>query len=290
MELFADFLERALALVAAPNLNRYLVIDTAATRPVNLATELGVSTAATDILTGEPCDWRDGASPVLLTLTSTAAREGACQRVRATLWKWRFANCFVYIESEASPNVMAKLLRDRTCAVLSQELPVLLRFYDPRVFVALLIGFDASQVNTLLAGGLRWAIPGRRGELKLIERKVEPSDSAPLPFVLTAEQEAALIDAGEADAMVDLLLNQNNADLMNLLPPDQHERIGAACAVAKSNRIDNLADQVAFCSLSLAIGADFHEHEPWAAAMDTVRAGRASFSEAVVQISERVVV
>jgi hypothetical protein len=77
---------------------------------------------------------------------------------------------------------------------------------------------------------------------------------------------------------------------MSLLPPDQHERIGAACAVAKSNRIDKLADQVAFCSLSLALGADFHEHEPWAAAIVTVHAERASFSEAVVQISEREVV
>jgi Domain of unknown function (DUF4123) len=287
MEMFADFLKGALALDAAPNLYRYLVIDSAATRPVNLATELGLGTTAIDILTGEPCNWRDGASPVLLPLTSVAAREGACHRVRASLWKWRFANCFVYVESEAAPDVMVKLLRDRTCAVLPQELPVLLRFYDPRVFAALLITFDTSQANALLAGASRWAIPGRRGELKLIERNVEPSVSAPLPFVLTALQESALIDAGEADAMVDLLLNQNNADLMELMPPDQHERIDASLNVAMSSRIDKLADQVSFCSLGLALGPDFHEGEPWAASMISVRAGRTSFSEAMAQISER---
>jgi hypothetical protein len=192
----------------------------------------------------------------------------------------------LYVEAEAAIGVMVKSLRDRTDALLSQDLSVLLRYYDPRVFAALLRHLSASQLATLLAAGSRWAFPGRRGELHINFSRAAPMPENTLPFVLSPEQDAALTNAGEADAMVDLLLNQNNPQLLELSPPDQHERVCAAIATARTFGIDHLADQVAFCTLSLVLGADFHEQQPWAETISSVRAGRVPFSDAVAQIGE----
>ena len=95
---------------------------------------------------------------------------------------------------------------------------------------------------------------------------------------------AGLIDAGEADALVDLLLDQNNAVLEVLLPPEQHERIVAALEVGRTLHIDQVGDQAAFCSLALELGPSFHEDDLWAVWKPDLRSGRMTFSEVVERV------
>lgn len=282
MRLFSDFVADALSEPVAAGHHRYLVVDTAATRPTPIASVLGLRVSATDVLTGKPCVWRESASPVLLELPVAAVNSAACSIAATSLTKWRYANCFVYLESPHDQATVLRMLRDRTEAELPQNVPVLLRYFDSRVFAELLRVWSERQARAFLSAGTRWAIPGRRGEVASFEHE----DGAPdvpheAPFKFDTAQEAALIDAGEADALVDLLLDQNNAVLEVLLPPEQHERIVAALEVGRTLGIDQVSDQAAFCSLALELGLSFHEDEPWVGWAPELQAGRLTFSEAV---------
>jgi hypothetical protein len=287
VQLFADFLAGELRNAVGPEQHRYLVIDTAATRPANLALELALGGQAIDILTSEPCVWRESASPVLIELPRGPVQQSPSGRLAEALTKWRYANCFVFIESLHARDAVIRMLRERTEAVLPQNMPVLLRFFDSRVFTALLKVLGADQRTSLLAVGSRWAMPGRHGELHRIDSEGKSADvEISWPIDLDSAQEKALIDAGEADAMIDLLLNQNNAALQGLMPPEQHERISAALVAAKALGIDRLSDQVVFCVLDMELGAKFHEHEPWVNAIDDARAERKKFTDLVTQVAE----
>jgi hypothetical protein len=288
VQLFADFLSDELSSAAGPEQHRYLVVDTAATRPADLAHELAIGAQAIDILTGESCVWRESASPVLIELTRDAVRSAICRGVAEALAKWRYANCFVFIESPHARDAVIQMLRERTEAVLPQNMPVLLRFFDSRVFAALLKTLSTNQLTSLLAVGSRWALPGRHGELHRIDSDAESAVVEFLwPIDLDTKQETALIEAGEADAMIDLLLNQNNAALLALLPPEQHQRISAALVAAKALGVEHLADQVAYCALDMELGSKFHEHEPWVSALCDARPRRTAFTDLVAQVAEK---
>jgi Domain of unknown function (DUF4123) len=287
MRLFAEFVAEALLKPAARGTCRYLVVDTAATRPTNMVAELALTGSGFDILTGDRCVWREAASPVLIELPAAASENSLYHRTGEALAKWQFANCFVYLESLHSREATVRLLRERTEAVLPQGVPVLLRHFDSRVLTALVRTLSGEQLSTFLSAATRWAWPGRRGELTVLKQEIGLTRAAfvaPLEFDST--QEAALIDVGEADAMVDLLLDQNNGALQALLPPEQHERISAMLDVATTLGIDQLTDQAAYCSLALELGPAFCEDEPWAASMPDVRAGRLRFADVLERVAQ----
>jgi Domain of unknown function (DUF4123) len=279
---FSEFVSTALANAAEPGLHRYLVVDTAATRPLNVANALAIDTGAIDILTGEPCVWRESASPVLVELPAVDVVPSVRRHVAETFAAWRYANCFTFIESLHARDVQVRMLRERCEAVLPQDMPVLLRYFDSRVFGVLMTVLSHDQRRSFLAAATRWATCGRRGELLCVEQGADASSNvAPLPIKLDTTQEATLIEAGSVDAMIDLLLSQNNAALQRLLPPEQHEQVSAALEAARNFGIERWADQVAFCALALDLGSTFHQLEPWATGLGEVHAGRLTFADLV---------
>jgi hypothetical protein len=286
MQLFAEFVATVLESPAAEPCRRYLIIDAAATRPTNMARELGLGTQAFDILTDKACDWRESASPVLIELPADNANAHVWRSARELLTRWRYANCFVYVETLHGPEEALRMLRQRTEAVLPQNMSVILRYFDPRVFSVLLRAWDADRLQSFLSAGVRWAIPGRRGELQLIEcDHSAPTTPFTAPLNLSTTEEATLIDASEADAIVCLLLNQNNSVLQTLLPPEQYEQVSAALDAAKTFRIEQVPDQATFCACALAQGLGFCELPPWAALMPEVRAGRLKFADVAARVA-----
>ena len=281
MRQLADFIADILATPARLGFHRYLIVDAAATRPTNIAQALRLGHVATDILTGVDCVWKESASPILVELPADASQESVCRIAKETLRKWRYANCFVFLETTRAPHEAAAMLRERTEAVLPDDMDVVLRFFDPRVFAALVEHLNADARVAFLSGAALWAIPDRRGEVQVIEQGTSDV-SAPFisPMRLNSEEEIALIDAGEADAMVDLLLNQNNDQLLAMIPPDQHENVVVVLAQARSFGIEDVPDQAAFCAAVLALGVDFHAREPWVRLLCEVTAGHMKFSEA----------
>jgi len=284
MTFFAEFVSTTLAAACGPASHRYLILDASATRPVDFVRALALKGQAIDLLTRKPCTWRECASPVLIRLPTEAASVAICRRARELMNDWRYANCFLYVESPHAPDVAVRLFAERTDAVLPQDMSVVLRYFDSRIFGTLMRVLDDWQLRAFLAAGTRWALPGRTGELLLLDHGNDPE--APVftaPLVLGTAQEAALIDAAETDAMVDLLLNQNNSVLLNLLPPQQFERIGQALARANGLGLRELGDQVAYCSLDLDLGPAFIHDSPWVEGLGSVKEGRMSLSALIEQ-------
>lgn len=277
---FSAFVASALGVKPAKGVHRHLIVDASVAGGRDMASQLRLPVHAMDLLTGDPCEWRDCASPVLLPLGAEPIAAARTRLVAEALEKWRYANCFLYIESMLPEAQMAQALKARTDALLSQDMPVVLRYFDSRVFAALTQALTPEQQSAFFSAGTIWAYPGRRGEVHRIE--VAPqADAFEAPLRLDAAQEALLIEHAEADAMVGLLLNQNNPQLGHLLPPEQHARVSSALEAAKSLRIDQLRDQVAYCALDLELGAAFHEQPPWSDWMPKVNSGQMRFAEVV---------
>lgn len=175
---------------------------------------------------------------------------------------------------------MRAALQARTGAILPQSLDVLLRFFDTRVLSRLLTALSPGQRDAFLSVAAVWAFPDRWGQL-LVERALGVADSDTGPLRLDVRQEAQLIDAGDADAMVDTLLGQQDASLARLLPPEQYEMVNAALTRAQALGIHRRDEQVAFCSLYAELGADFPEQTPWTRWWADVRSGKKTFTEIV---------
>lgn len=286
MSTFHEFIGSRLAEPAPVAAYRYLVVDSAATRPLNFSRSCGLAEDGIDILTGEVCVWRESASPVLLALPLAAAGPAVVRKSRETLSMWRYANCLVYLESPHLPHVLARMLRNRTEAVLPQNLHVLLRYFDPRVLFTLTTVLDRARMSAFFGIASRWAFPDRSGGLQTMETQTSQlGDTLETPVCFDTAQEAELIDAGEADAMIDLLLNQSNAALLTMLPPQQHERVHALLAQAQSLRINELSDQVAFCSLGLELGPNFFDASPWSESLAALKAGQLKFSQLLDRVA-----
>lgn len=279
MTTFHEFVAESLVEPAREQVYRYLVVDTAATRPLNVSRSCGLGGAGTDVLTGAPCVWRDSAAPVLIPIPSGPSSPGICHQTRETLGLWRFANCFAYLESPHQPETMRRMLHNRTDALLPQNLPVLLRFFDARVFSVLTRVLTEKQLNSFLGVASRWAWPDRSGNLQVVQPRHLPGfDTLEQPILLDTAQEASLIESGESDAMIDLLLNQSNPTLVTLLPPEQFARVDEALACARTLGIDVLTDQVAFCVVALELGLGFVKDRPWADGMTALKGKQITFS------------
>lgn len=285
MQTFSSFVAEALAKGPTTGRHHYLVVDLAVAEGQDMSKELRITTGAIDILTGETCRWRDCASPVLLALPGQGFGAAAAMATERALEKWRYANALAYIESVQPFANMCRSLQARTEALLPQNMEVLLRFFDTRVLTRLLTLLPPIQRRLFLSAGTTWAFPDRWGHLQ-IECQEAQEDSFVRPLQIDKQQEAALIDAGDADAVVDTLLNQGTPKLEFMLPPHQYEKVSDALAQAKAWRIEVFSEQVAFCSLCLELGQDFAEKAPWNQWLLDVRSGKKKFSDMLATASE----
>lgn len=285
MQTFSNFVSTALTNGPAAGQHHYLLVDAAVADGCNMAAELRLNTMAIDVLTGESCRWRDCASPVLLSLPAQPFSPSTAQATERAMEKWRYANAFIYIECSLSEEHMRSSLLARTFAVLPQNLDVLLRYFDTRVFDRVLIALTPEQRQAFLSAGTTWAFPDRWGHLRMA-RAATGDDNFARPLRLDDQQEAILIDAGDADAMVDTLLNQQHPSLEQLLPPEQYEAVDAALKQALSLGIQPHSAQVAFCSLCLELGSGFQEQMPWSQWMPEVKTGKRNFDQIVAMAAE----
>lgn len=285
MTLFADFVAEAIAGDSPTGSFRYLLVDMAATQGVQVTKELRLDSEAVDILTRMKCDWKESASPALIPLLHRPATPAEAERIRTWLLRWRYGNCVSFIESALTMPALVDELHARCEALLPDDMPVVLRFFDGRVMTSLLHALLPEQIASLVQCASRWAFADRDGELVLLPPRTPRSSAFRAPLGLNVAQQAALIDAGEADAVVGILLDQMHHKLMPMLPPEQHGVISSALHRAHELNLTRLSDQVSFCALWLELGDSFDESESWSPLLRRVAAGEIGFAEALASMS-----
>jgi Domain of unknown function (DUF4123) len=288
MPLFSDFVADSIAGVPPASVHRYLLADMSATHGIHVTKELRLDSDAIDVLTRMKCDWKASASPVLISLPQRPATPAGAERIRAWLLRWRYGNCVSYLESALTMQALVNELHARCDALLPDDMSVVLRFFDGRVMGALLRTLKPEQLASFLQCASRWAFADRSGELVLLPLPPDrPAAHFNPPLALDVGQQAALIDAGEADAVVGILLDQMHHKLMPMRPPEQHDTILKALHRAQELKLTRLSDQISFCSLWLELGNAFDETESWAPLMRQVAAGEMSFEQALAAMASR---
>jgi hypothetical protein len=271
---------------------RFLLVDAAATSGLNVQAALKWAGPAIDVLTLSAVDWRDSASPVLLTVPQNSFTSEQSRAWMQVAERWRYANALTVIESPVVLAALAPALHERMKVVLEGGLSMMVRLQDNRVLAALLQVLEPDQIDPLLGIAQRWLFADRRGEALVarnprVQQPATPDTAGAhaTPLRLSQNQENRLLRLSEPDQVIDILLSQQNEPLLALLPPQQHEQVAAHLDAADQLRIEPTSDRVAFCATGLVRGPQFHLRPPWQEPLQSVRRGDKRFGQVLEEVA-----
>jgi len=233
--------------------------------------------ACWDVLRGTAVEEFDGASPVLVRCDAQAA----CSRLGTVLHgQAQYACALHLLVSALDGSDLCAALRERTRLELPEGLPAILRFFDTRALPVLPDVLTPAQYAGLVAPVSAWWYVDRGGSLQPMPapKADVPSMSLP-PWILTQDQEQALVDDGLADAVIDLLITHGHPGMLERLPPQQYALVAPLVASARDYKLDEPPQALAFVAQALEGGEDFHLQQPWADRLRRHAAGQCAFDE-----------
>lgn len=224
----------------------------------------------------------DGATPFLIRLDGQFGDTLAARPIRVLCETGCWASAISVLDSARPMTALAAALSARCEARLSDGQDMLLRYFDTRVLAVLLDVFTPEQLMHLGACATRWWYAGRSGALEPVTLSPWPAeDKFVPPWSLSQRQEDLLLEASEADAIVDLLTRQRVEPLLALPYESRHPVVAALLTQAKGWGLVGLSDQVAFCTLALVTGDEVARVAPWDELLPKVRSGALSFAAAL---------
>ena len=194
-----------------------------------------------------------------------------------------FSSALLFVASRLGIDQLAGCLTQRLDARISEEVEVLLRFYDPRIFEQLLKVLLPSQKQEFLCCADAWWFVGRTGEFHEVSVEFQMADSFSPPLQLSADQEFALLDASENDQVI-AQLKATLPDQYTALPlPQRYEFVARHVNAAKQLKISATHELALYCAVALTAGENFANTPMWDEILCKVSAGEVSFTDAVAQ-------
>jgi hypothetical protein len=231
-----------------------------------------------------PSACEDGATPFLLRLDGNISETSATRPLRVLCAEGCYASAVHVIDSGLAIQPLAQALTERCDARISDEQRMVLRYFDTRVFEAVLDHFTAAQLSDLVSCATRWWFAGRQGLLDPVYVNPWPQeDIFKAPWQLSLSQEHALLMASEPDTMIDLLTRSGVEPLLVLPYPERYPVVRDMIASAKAWGLEGTSDQAAYCTLSLHQGTDLAEDPLWKQLLPRVKRGEMSFTQALQQ-------
>jgi hypothetical protein len=223
-------------------------------------------------------------APLLVRIGT--GQEGIQQRrvVRWAVEHGSYASCIVLMASPLPLQQLAERLRARLEGLLPENMDILLRFFDPRVFEQLMVVLSTEQKQAFLGVAEHWWFVDRRGQLQEVASKFEQADSFVAPLILTAVQESGLIDASEPDQVAQLLQSGAPDDYQTLQPWERHDFIVRHMGAARAVGIQATHELSLYCVLALLYGEQFATQTNWQAALQEVQEKKMGLVEAAAQI------
>lgn len=217
------------------------------------------------------------AAPLLLDLETISQKP----------WlQWLHFSCIestslTLLHSSLELPALAECLKRRLDVLLPDAVPALLRYFDTRIIESLLQFLEAEQCKTFFGIAACWQWLDRAGELRYYQVEQLPDDSWPSPWKLDEKQQNAMIDAAEADALVQQMQNHGMELCAGRSRASLHTLAQNCIAQATQFGIDGMPARTLFSLLALQIGTGFHEQAEWAALLARVRLKEISFEDAV---------
>jgi hypothetical protein len=223
-------------------------------------------------------------APILIDLGPAGAlHSAAAMRLAAWLVETcRISNALLFLRSDRDASQMTVALAARLDATLPQGLAVLLRYFDTRVFASLLQVFTPEQRAAFLSVARTWLWLDRAGAA--MECSGEDSAEDPWkPVTFTQDQEDALVQASEPDAVVHRLWGSAPDLCRGRTPAHLHAEVQSLLEAARCCAVDDATSQALFCMAGLQHGTDFHRQPDWQLFITQARAQGRKFDWVVQQ-------
>lgn len=269
----------------APGQQRYLLVNQAAWSAQRaLLRDLG--RLPRQPLLGQGADaCEDGATPFVVPIEHPPGPDARSMPLHALCSSGAWACALHLIDSPLTLPALAHALGQRCQARLSDGQEMVLRYFDTRVLAALRQVWPLAHMQALVACTGAWRYANRQAQWEAIELPHWPqADTFQAPWQLQAEQEDALMQASEPDAVIDVLMRQSQPQLLTLPPAQRYETVRELLHRARAWRLEGPTEQAAYCAMGLAQGRDFDQQEPWPTLLQQVREGRMSWSQALEQL------
>ena len=169
----------------------------------------------------------------------------------------------ITLSSPLQIEILKKRLTARLDARISEDMRVMLRFFDPRTFEDLMSVLRPIQITTFLSPAEKWWYVDRAGKLVSLDATFNVVEELKTPLTLNANQEFDLIDASEPDRVL-AALRENALDIIQKQPLSaQHGFVRENIETAKKAGLTSVADLVLYNIVALMMGMDFIKSDAW---------------------------
>jgi hypothetical protein len=193
------------------------------------------------------------AAPYLLSLDTGSTPDAA---LTYTMQKALNTFAVSWLVSPLNRDKLAQRLVQRTEAQLTENVEVLLRFYDSRILPNVLSVLTPEQAATFSNAAQGWWFADRKGQLQSCACRFAPEDPFQPPVAFSQTQEDKLTELAFPDAVLGQL-QQTQSDL--LAPMDraqQHAFVTRQIAKVKELKLDSMVAILTYCVLALAEGEE----------------------------------
>lgn len=224
-------------------------------------------------------------APILVDLGGVDLPALGAKRMLAWLSQaCKASNAVLVLRSTWALEELATALKRRLDALLPDDMPVLLRYFDTRVFVSLMQTLDAPQKAAFCCIASQWWWLDRGGRLCEMSTLHHAEDALYGSITFSDAQQAQLIDSCEADAVAQEVV-RTAPDLCSGLSHGQlHELVSDCLLAAHGHGITSLPMQSLFCMVALEHGVGFHEQTPWLNKLKTAHTQGHDFAWVVQQV------
>ena len=232
----------------------------------------------------------EGALKVAPLLILMDFNHGQAQLEKLSRWiceHGAFSSSVLFLASPLRMEDLSRRLATRLDATLPDNMDVVLRYFDARVFEQLMLVLSTEQKRAFLNVANRWWFINRRGELEVVDAAFSGTNTSEIPLSLSAYQEGALIDASEPDQVAAILQPAVPVQYASLAPELRYDFIVRQIVAARLLGIRATHELALYCSMALLHGEEFAEQDPWAASLDKIKKGMRSLTQALEEMEFR---
>lgn len=219
-------------------------------------------------------------APILFKLSDVASEN------HGGLRRWieehgSYTSSMILFTSSLLRDEVVRRLRIRLNAIVSENMEVLLRYYDPRVLEAMLNVLSDVQLQDFLSIADCWWYLNRQGALVKIASDFSQDDMFTSPLRLTEQQEFLMLDASEPDQIADQLQKMMPDIFHNLSISLRYDFICRNASRASAIGISGTYEVALYCGVALLHGEDFSSLPQWAEVVGKVQHRAIKFSTAL---------
>lgn len=181
------------------------------------------------------------------------------------------------------PSLTARLAA-RLDVTISDEMNVMFRFFDPRVFEAMLQIFSEERKAAFLGIAASWWYVDRSGQMVCVPSAFRDADDIDDLQTLSSDEEFAFVDASAPDQIAQLVATMLPEQYGSLHAARRFSFIQQHSAAATALDIHSIHDVAMYCGLVLLHGEGFADRPEWTAILASVKTGKVTLMDAVIEM------